>query len=218
MGITASSPFLRRVFAWFFGRKPAALSASNSDGIKQWVVTEPYLNIHCSLGEGPYYEAENNRLRFVDIIKRQLHEVDLASGPSSLKSIQFDIPVGMTADIEGVDSKEKILIGGKTGIAVLDRKTGKYEYIKRFYDNKIDDDVLRSNDGAVDPEGRLWIGTMNDFHVGPPQPVGMFFHCGLTFHRKGGGQHVPDFIHFARHMILVSPPSPPSPPLNIFCF
>lgn len=144
---------------------------------QRWEITEPYLNPHGSLLEGPYYEPEHHRLRFVDIIERKLHVIDLAEGPSSLKTIDFDIPVGVTADIEGVDSKEKILIGGKTGIAILDRSSGKYEYIKRFYDwdeseREAKDDRMRSNDGNVDSEGRLWIGTMNDFHVGPPQPEG----------------------------------------------
>lgn len=82
------------------------------------------------------------------------------------------MPVGVTADIEGVDPQEKILVGGKTGLAVLDRKTGKYKYLTRFYDNKECDDRLRSNDGTVDSEGRFWIGTMNDFHVGEPQAEG----------------------------------------------
>lgn len=141
-------------------------------GIKTWTVTEPYLNIHCGLGEGPYYEASTNTLRFVDIKKRRLHTVDLSAGPDSLKTLQFDIPVGVTADIEGVDPSKKILIGGKDGVYVLDRVTEKWELLKRFYDTEEKDERLRSNDGAIDPQGRFWIGTMNDFWVGPPQAEG----------------------------------------------
>lgn len=141
---------------------------------EHWKVTEPYLNIHCGLGEAPYYEVAANRLRFVDIKKHRLHVIDLALGPSSLKTIQLDMPVGVTADIEGVDPQEKILVGGKTGLAVLDRETGRYQYLTRFYDNKEGDDRLRSNDGTVDSAGRFWIGTMNDFHVGEPQAEGEF--------------------------------------------
>ena len=140
--------------------------------IKKWIVTEPYLNIHCGLGEGPYYERDTNTLRFVDIKKKQLHEVDLAIGPQSLKTMQFDMPVGVTADIEGVDPSKKILVGGKSGVCVLDRETGKLELLKRFHDNEANDARLRSNDGAVDPQGRFWIGTMTDFGVGPLQAEG----------------------------------------------
>ena len=140
--------------------------------IETWTVTEPYLNIHCGLGEGPYYEAATNTLRFVDIKKKRLHTVDLAKGPESLKTLQFDMPVGVTADIEGVDSSKKILIGGKNGIYILDRVAETWKLLKRFHDTEEQDDKLRSNDGAVDPQGRFWIGTMNDFWVGEPQAEG----------------------------------------------
>jgi len=82
------------------------------------------------------------------------------------------MPVGVTADIEGVDSKKKILVGGKSGVYILDRETGKTVLLKRFYDSEDNDKRLRSNDGAVDPQGRFWIGTMNDFWVGAPQAEG----------------------------------------------
>jgi sugar lactone lactonase YvrE len=145
-----------------------------ADGVEfqRWKVTEPYLNIHCGLGEAPYYEVDTKKLRFVDINKHRLHVVDLSAGLSSLKTTQLDMPVSVTADIEGVDPQKKILVGGKEGLAVLDRETGKYKYLTRFYDSEEGDDRLRSNDGTVDSEGRFWIGTMNDFHVGEPQAEG----------------------------------------------
>lgn len=143
--------------------------------IQKWKITEPYLDLHCDLGEAPFHEATTNTLRFVDIKKRHLHAISLADGPSSLKTLQLDMPVGVTADIEGVNNQSKILVGGKHGVAVLERETGKYVYLKRFYDDEMRDDRLRSNDGAVDEMGRFWIGTMNDFHVGTPQPEGGCF-------------------------------------------
>lgn len=90
------------------------------------------------------------------------------------------MPVGVTADIEGVDSKKAILVGGKHGLYVLDRETGKYVLLKRFYDSEEKDERLRSNDGAVDPQGRFWIGTMNDFWVGEPQAEGEKSFCKLS--------------------------------------
>jgi sugar lactone lactonase YvrE len=147
---------------------------ADSEGFQRWKVTELYLNIHCGLGEAPYYEVAANKLRFVDIKKHRLHVIDLSVGPSSLKTIQLDMPVGVTADIENVDPQKKILVGGKTGLALLERESGRYKYLTRFYDSKEGDDRLRSNDGTVDSEGRFWIGTMNDFHVGEPQAEGEF--------------------------------------------
>lgn len=137
-----------------------------------WTVTEPYLDLKCSLGEGPHYEPTTNNLRFVDIIEKRIHTIDLTAGPDSLTTLQLDMPVGVTQDIEGVDPASKILVGGKRGVYVMDRKTGDYTLIKRFHDSEENDERLRSNDGAVDAMGRLWIGTMNDFWVGEPQPEG----------------------------------------------
>ncbi|KAJ4424645.1 rRNA-processing protein cgr1 [Gnomoniopsis sp. IMI 355080] len=134
---------------------------------QDWTVTEPYLNLHCKLGEGPYYEEATNSLRFVDIINKRVHSLSLTEGPDSVKTIQLDVPVTVTADVEGHDPQDKILIGAKYGIALLDRKTGKYEYLLKFAaaDGQ-PNERLRSNDGAVDPHGRFWLGSMTDFGLG----------------------------------------------------
>lgn len=131
---------------------------------EEWVVTEPYIDLHAMLGEGPHYEPATNTLRFVDIINKRLHTVDLAEGPSSLKTLQFDTPITVTADIEGEDPQEKLLVSAKYGLAVLDRKTGEYEYLEgaKFEEGE----RTRSNDGAADPHGRFWVGTMTDFGNG----------------------------------------------------
>ncbi|KAI3336872.1 hypothetical protein HD806DRAFT_21314 [Xylariaceae sp. AK1471] len=136
------------------------MPSPSKPALQEWHVTEPYLHLHCALGEGPYYEAATSSLRFVDIKKKRVHWVKLDEGPASATTVQLDSPVTVTADIVGVDPRERILIGVKYGIAVLDRKTGKYEYIARFADR--DNERLRSNDGAADPHGRFWLGTMTD--------------------------------------------------------
>lgn len=138
---------------------------------QQWEAPKPYVEIHCSLGEGPHYEKATNTLRFLDIIQKRIHTVSLSEGPDSLKTIQLDSPVGVTVDIEGVDPQEKLLVAVKYGIAILDRKTGKYEYLTKLVDGE-DNQRLRSNDGAVDPHGRFWLGTMTDFGLGDPLPEG----------------------------------------------
>jgi hypothetical protein len=161
----------RWLISIFRSPKLASLKPKMAD-YKIWEVREPWLNIGCGLGEAPYYEAATNTLRFVDIKKRKLHTADLAEGPRSLKTLDLGMPVGVTADIEGVDSRKRILVGGKSGVYWLDRETGKLELLKRFYETEERDQRLRSNDGAVDPQGRFWIGTMNDFWVGEPQAEG----------------------------------------------
>lgn len=148
----------------------------SSSKIQKWEVTEPYLDLHCSLGEGAHYEESTNSLRFVDIKQRKLHTVDLSKGPSSLVTKEFTVPVCFTADIKGVDPTEKIIVGGKNGVYILDRGSGDLKLIKNFCDATGDEERTlrtRCNDGGVDSSGRLWFGTMNDFNFEPPKAEGM---------------------------------------------
>ncbi|KAK1545698.1 SMP-30/Gluconolaconase/LRE-like region [Colletotrichum paranaense] len=152
--------------------------------LQTWTVDKPYLNIHCGLGEGPYYERAANILRFVDIKKKRVHFVNLEQGPESLRTVQLDVPVGVTADVEGVDPADKILVGLKYGIAVLDVRSGEYEYVAKLHDRH--NERLRSNDGAVDPNGRFWLGTMTDFGLGDFQVEGALH----RFDGKSGNEQV----------------------------
>lgn len=150
--------------------------------VQVWEVTEPYLDLHCLLGEGPFYEEDTHSLRFVDIRQKRIHTVDLAAGPSSLHTLELDSTVSVTGDIEGVDASEKIVVGLKYGLAVLDRKTGQYEYLQRFSNSAdlskssapVDYERIRGNDGAADPHGRFWLGSMTDFNLGDFRPEGMY--------------------------------------------
>lgn len=161
----------------------------SSQPLQHWSTGAPWIDLHCQLGEGPYYEAATNNLRFVDIIKKKLHTVSLAQGPDSLSTQTFDEPVTVTADIEGVDPREKILVGAKQGIAVLDRKAGKYEYVARFPDaGDENNERIRSNDGVVDPHGRFWLGTMTDFPYGKFIDEGEFLDLCLCC--EGGIQEI----------------------------
>jgi sugar lactone lactonase YvrE len=138
--------------------------------MQHWTVERPWLDLHCALAEGPFYEKESNSIRFVDIKKKHVHTVCLSQGISSLKTTQLDICPTVTADIEGVDPSERILLGVKYGLAVLDRKSGSYEMLARFNDQN--NERLRSNDGAADPHGFFWVGSMTDFGHGEFQPEG----------------------------------------------
>lgn len=136
----------------------------SSESLQKWHISEPWINAHCALGEGPFYEAKTKSLRFVDIKKNQLLTVSLEQGPESLKVLQLDTRIGVTADIAEADPQNHIVAGLKYGLALLDRKTGKYTYMYKLADE--DNERLRVNDGAVDRKGRFWLGTMNDFQYG----------------------------------------------------
>jgi sugar lactone lactonase YvrE len=132
--------------------------------LQTWSVSEPWLETHCELGEGPFYEKETNSIRFVDIAKKKIITASLDDGPASLQTIQLDVSPSVTSDIEGIDPTDRILVGLKYGLAILNRKDNSYEIIERF--NQPDNERLRSNDGAADPLGRFWLGTITDFNLG----------------------------------------------------
>ncbi|KAK4190063.1 hypothetical protein QBC35DRAFT_429152 [Podospora australis] len=148
---------------------------------QKWKITTPYLNLHCGLGEGPYFEEATNTLRFVDIKKKRLHTVSVSSEnpKETVTTLQFTEAVTVTADIEGQNPQEKLLVGAKQGLAVLDRRTGQYEYISKYEmaeGKEFKWERIRSNDGAVDPLGRFWLGTMTDFGLGDFQAEGSLYH------------------------------------------
>lgn len=132
--------------------------------IKHYKVTEPHLDIHCGLGEAPFWDKSTNTLRFVDIVKKHLHTIDLAKGPSSHKQIDLDIAIGTTADIEGND--DEFVFGGKAGYGIMNKKSHEWRYIKKVWSEKEIEQGkernLRGNDGSVDTAGRYFLGTMND--------------------------------------------------------
>ena len=98
--------------------------------IKRYKITEPYLELNCGLGEAPFWEKSRDRLRFVDIVKKKLHTVNLSKGPSSHKEQGLDFSIGTTADIEGND--EEFVFGGKLGYGIMHRDTGKTRWIRKM--------------------------------------------------------------------------------------
>ncbi|KAL8816630.1 MAG: hypothetical protein Q9223_004389 [Gallowayella weberi] len=99
--------------------------------IQRWKVTEPYLHLHCGLGEAPYYEESSQTLRFVDIVKEKIHTVNLKQGPSSHKVIDVDGPISTTADIEGTE--DELIVGAKLGYAIFKRSSGELEYVAKVW-------------------------------------------------------------------------------------
>lgn len=145
--------------------------------IKKYTVSGPYLNLNCGLGEAPFWEKERNSLRFVDIVKKKLHTVDLSKGPPSHTEQVLDFSISTTADIEGND--DEFIFGGKYGYGIMNRETGKARWIKKLWvdeERQKDDggkpgigstreERMRGNDGAVDAKGRYWLGTMRSVTV-----------------------------------------------------
>ena len=182
--------------------------------IENYTVTEPYINLGCGLGEGPFYDAPRNQLRFVDIVKKKLHTIDLSEGPSSHKQFDLDFSIATTANIEGND--DEFVFGGKLGYGIMNKDTGKTRWISHMWTDaeRVDDgggkpgvgknreERMRSNDGAVDPKGNYWVGTMNDDAVVGSNftDEGIIFRLDgdLKLHRSLEGVKVPNGISWSK--------------------
>lgn len=111
------------------------------------------------LGESPQWDSREQVLYWVDIDRGQLHRFDPATSRNTthtiggkLTSIACRAAGGLVASL----SKHLAYITPADGsVAKLDEIEAQ-EPENRF------------NDGKVDRQGRLWVGTMNQVHIGQP--------------------------------------------------
>jgi sugar lactone lactonase YvrE len=104
-----------------------------------------------TLGEGPLWWGD--ALWFTDIKQNKIHRFDPATGGKQ----SWDAPsqVGFLAP----RPNGNFIAGAKTGLLDFDPATGRFTLICEVEPMRPGN---RLNDGAVDPQGRLWFGSMDD--------------------------------------------------------
>ena len=117
--------------------------------------TEPtdVWNVAAELGEGPAWVERDRALWFVDIKRQQIHRYDAADGGKrswpAPEQVGFVFPAKRGGFVAGLQS----------GLHHFDEATGVFEQIVAV---EPDLPANRLNDGVVDPQGRLWFGTMDN--------------------------------------------------------
>ncbi len=121
--------------------------------------TPPSVPVPCSrtpgvLSEGPRWDAERDELLWVDIVGSRLHRARLGADGwlDEVTSVQFDRAVGAAAPIVGGGW----VVAAATGFLLLDGAGAVIELVQP----EAGRDDVRMNDGACDPQGRFWAGTM----------------------------------------------------------
>ena len=114
----------------------------------------PLLAHKNSLGEGPVWDPETNRLYWVDIKEGEVHWSTWGSINHS--SFTFDEPVSAVALTTQTDV---IVCARPSGLYFFDLNSQNSRKIHELEPTKPGN---RPNDGAVDSNGRFWIGTMED--------------------------------------------------------
>lgn len=110
------------------------------------------------LGEGPLWDAQTNRLYWVDTYGLALHSVDAAGG--DMKTWNMPEPIGACA----LREKGGAIVALRSGFFELDFTTGEVSLIKHTHPGEL---RPRFNDGKTDRQGRFIAGTM-DFQEQDP--------------------------------------------------
>ncbi|SCX04927.1 L-arabinolactonase [Agrobacterium sp. DSM 25558] len=103
------------------------------------------------LGEGPSFDPLSNKLCWLNILGKELHELDPATGEKTVHALPF-----MASVVARIDEKRQLLASDE-GLFIRDRATGDLFLHVDFEPGKPGN---RSNDGRVHQSGALWIGTM----------------------------------------------------------
>ena len=111
---------------------------------------EVSLRIEAMLGEGPRWDAAGRRLLAVDIEGRVLHRLDPATGED--RPLELDERIGVATPVEGGG----LLLALERRLALLDEATERLRTVAELPHGE----GVRTNDGACDPAGRFFVGTM----------------------------------------------------------
>jgi sugar lactone lactonase YvrE len=106
------------------------------------------------LSEGPLWHAERQELLWVDILGCGFHRATLTAGgnPDRVRTMALDRHVGAVVPVE---TGGYVLAAGRGFLFVSD--TGE---ARELAQPEAANDTVRMNDGACDPQGRFWAGTM----------------------------------------------------------
>ncbi|MDQ0257106.1 sugar lactone lactonase YvrE [Evansella vedderi] len=104
-------------------------------------------------GEGPFWDHDNQCLYRVDITNKRIISVNLITEEEKT----FEFPEPVTSMVKY--SKDELIITMKDGLYLFHTKD---ETLEAFVKPEGLNEKLLLNDAKCDPEGRLWVGSVND--------------------------------------------------------
>lgn len=111
------------------------------------------IDVPLGVGEGAFWHVQEQALYFVDIMAPALFRFD----PSTEKLSRWDMPSAIGSFGIGLDGRAIVAL--KHGIHFFDFATGAFEFIVHPEAHLPGN---RYNDGKVAPDGRFWVGSMDD--------------------------------------------------------
>lgn len=127
------------------------------------VETTVFSDIACDLGESALWDAARSRFYWVDITGQMIYAKDWAGGAT--RALPTGDPVGSVA----LRARGGLVAALRHAIAFCDVDLGTLEVV-----GTVEEDMAgnRLNDGAVDPAGRFWVGSMD---MAESAPAGSFY-------------------------------------------
>lgn len=142
--------------------------------MKQSIAVSCVWPLAAELGEGPLWWRK--ALWFTDIKKHLLHRLDPATGEK--QSWPAPSPIGFLAP----RANGHFIAGAQQGLMDFDPSTGNFALLRAIEPDKPGN---RLNDGAVDPQGRLWFGSMDNAEKEPTGTLYRFAHGELAAVNSG---------------------------------
>lgn len=151
------------------------------------VVIERASEAVAELGEGPVWDPTAQALWWVDIYAGVIHRHVPGGKDSSWK-------VGEDIGCLAPRTQGGLVLATRTGFHLFDPATGRKTPLT---DPEADQPQSRFNDGAVDPRGRFWAGTMKD--RGDLDPVGSLWRLDPDFsaHQGRSGLSITNGLAFS---------------------
>jgi len=133
------------------------------------------------LGESPVWSAEENALYWLDLLDPALHRWSTSDGHRRIELNREDAPGALLLGERG-----EALLMCASGLAALTLADGSLRHLAAPLAGLPD---LIPNDGAVDPVGRLWLGSSHREEV---EPRGILFRStdGIAFEPADAGFRV----------------------------
>lgn len=105
------------------------------------------------LGEGPCWDAREKALWFIDILAPALYRLDTVS--SAVRRWAMPSSIGSF----GLASDDRLVVALRDGVYWFDPRT---EALSLLATPEPDRPTNRLNDGKIGPDGRFWVGSMDD--------------------------------------------------------
>ena len=139
---------------------------------------EHLLHVENKLGEGPVWSQSERALYWVDILEHKIYRFFPATGQSDI--FEVSLPITLLA----FRASGGFVTATNNRLAFWEPQSQNFDFIA---DLETDNPDIRFNDGAVDPKGRLWVGTMNEKVNQAPDGVLYRLDSDLSVNRIASG-------------------------------